>query len=46
MTEAALGANVEVPTPYGTMQIEVPSGKQTGQRFRLRKRGLPRLGEK
>ena len=28
------------------MTIEVPAGTQTGQRFRLRKRGLPRLGEK
>jgi molecular chaperone DnaJ len=46
MTEAALGAHVEVPTPDGPVQIEVPAGTQTGQRFRLRKRGLPRLGEK
>lgn len=46
MTEAALGAHIEVPTPDGSMTIEVPAGTQTGQRFRLRKRGLPRLGEK
>ena len=26
--------------------IEMPAGTQTGQRFRLRKRGVPRLGEK
>jgi molecular chaperone DnaJ len=42
MAEAALGAHVEVPTPDGPMVIEVPAGTQTGQRFRLRKRGLPR----
>ncbi len=46
MTEAALGAHIEVPTPDGPMTIEVPAGTQNGQRFRLRKRGLPRLGEK
>jgi molecular chaperone DnaJ len=46
MIEAALGAHVEVPTPDGAVTIEVPGGTQTGQRFRLRKRGLPRLGEK
>jgi len=42
MTEAALGAHVEVPTPDGPVVIEVPAGTQTGQRFRLRKRGIPR----
>ncbi len=41
--EAAMGAHVEVPTPDGPMTIEVPAGTQTGQRFRLRKRGAPRL---
>jgi molecular chaperone DnaJ len=46
MVEAALGAHVEVPTPDGPVTIEFPAGTQGGQRFRLRKRGLPRLGEK
>src|SRR5262245_1417459 len=45
MTEAALGAHVEVATPEGPVTIEVPAGTQNGQRFRLRKRGMPRLGE-
>jgi molecular chaperone DnaJ len=44
ITEAALGGHVEVQTPEGAVVIEVPSGTQTGQRFRLRKRGLPRPG--
>jgi molecular chaperone DnaJ len=44
ITEAARGAHVEVPTPDGPVTIEVPAGTQTGQRFRLRKRGVPRLG--
>jgi len=42
MVEAALGAHVQVPTPDGEMTIEIPAGTQTGQRFRLRKRGMPR----
>jgi molecular chaperone DnaJ len=46
ITEAALGAHVEVETPEGPMVIEIPAGTQTGQRFRLRKRGVPRLGDK
>lgn len=44
MTEAALGAHVEVPTPDGPVTIELPAGTQNGQRFRLRKRGVPKLG--
>ncbi|PYQ10947.1 MAG: molecular chaperone DnaJ [Acidobacteria bacterium] len=46
IVEAALGAHVEVPTPEGPVTIEIPAGTQNGQRFRLRKRGLPRLGQK
>jgi molecular chaperone DnaJ len=44
--EAALGAHVEVPTPDGPVPIEIPAGTQHGQRFRLRKRGVPKLGQK
>lgn len=43
ITEAALGGHVEVPTPEGSVRIEVPAGTQSGHRFRLRKRGVPRL---
>lgn len=46
MVEAALGAHVEVPTPDGPVTIEIPAGTQGGQRFRLRKRGLPRVDQK
>lgn len=42
MIEAALGAHVEVTTPDGHVTIEIPGGTQSGQRFRLRKRGMPR----
>jgi molecular chaperone DnaJ len=43
MVQAAMGGHVEVQTPDGTVTIEVPAGTQNGQRFRLRKRGVPRL---
>jgi molecular chaperone DnaJ len=46
LVEAALGAHVAVPTPDGPLTIEMPAGTQPGQRFRLRKRGMPRLGQK
>jgi molecular chaperone DnaJ len=44
MIEAAMGGHVEVATPDGPVTIEVPAGTQDGQRFRLRKRGVPHLG--
>lgn len=44
LAEAAAGGHVSVPTPDGPMTIEIPAGTQTGQRFRLRKRGVPRPG--
>lgn len=39
--QAALGAEVPVPTLEGTAKLKVPAGTQPGQRFRLRERGLP-----
>ena len=39
--EAALGAKVEIPTPDGPARLRVPPGTQSGQRFRLRERGIP-----
>ncbi len=44
VTEAALGAKIEVPTPYGVTRMKVPPGTQSGQVFRLREKGLPVLG--
>jgi molecular chaperone DnaJ len=44
LIEAAMGGHVEVSTPEGPVTIEIPAGTQNGQRFRLRKRGVPRLG--
>lgn len=39
--EAALGARIDVATPDGAVKVRVPPGTQTGQRFRLRERGVP-----
>lgn len=41
--EAALGAKIEVPTVAGKAQLRIPPGTQSGQRFRLRERGVPSL---
>ena len=39
--EAAFGAKVAVPTLGGTVELTIPAGAQTGQKLRLRGRGLP-----
>ncbi|HKE89296.1 MAG TPA: DnaJ C-terminal domain-containing protein, partial [Gemmatimonadales bacterium] len=44
-SQAALGAEVEIPTPYGSAPLKVQPGTQTGTMYRLRSKGLPRLGE-
>jgi molecular chaperone DnaJ len=43
--QAALGAEVEVPTPYGPASLKVLKGTQTGSVYRVKGKGLPRLGE-
>lgn len=40
-TQAALGAEVEVPTLNGTEKLKIPAGTQSGAHFRLRKHGMP-----
>jgi len=42
-TQAALGAQIEVPTLDGTALVTVPPGTQTGTVFRLKGRGMPDL---
>jgi molecular chaperone DnaJ len=43
ITEAALGAKVEVPTIDGPTTIRIPPGTQSGQKLRLREKGAPSL---
>lgn len=40
VTEAALGAKIDVPTIDGRAQLKVPQGTQNGQKFRMREKGV------
>src|SRR5713226_6034771 len=40
VSEAGLGAKIEVPTIDGRALLKVPQGTQNGQRFRLREKGV------
>jgi molecular chaperone DnaJ len=40
VTEAGLGARIEVPTIDGKALLKIPHGTQNGQKFRLRERGV------
>ncbi|HEY8362653.1 MAG TPA: molecular chaperone DnaJ [Tissierellaceae bacterium] len=42
-TEAALGAEIEVPTLEGIEKFNIPEGTQTGTEFKLKNRGVPNL---
>ena len=39
--EAALGADVEAPTPTGRVEVRIPAGSAAGRKLRLKGRGLP-----
>lgn len=41
--QAALGAEIEVPTLDGPVKLKIPEGTQTGTTFRLRGKGIPHL---
>lgn len=42
--EAALGARIEIPTLHGRIQLRIPANSQSGQRLRIRGKGLPGRG--
>jgi molecular chaperone DnaJ len=46
VSEASLGAQVEVPTLRGKTTIKIPSGTRSGQKFRLESEGAPIPGKK
>ena len=39
--EAALGGEVAVPTPSGTVEVTIPAGSQSGRKLRLKGKGIP-----
>ncbi len=41
--EAALGGEIEVPTLTGKVTMNLPAGSSSGQRLRLRGKGMPKL---
>jgi molecular chaperone DnaJ len=43
LVEAVLGARIAVPGVDGVVDLVVPAGAQSGQVFRVRGRGMPRL---
>lgn len=42
--QAALGAQIDVPTLEGKVTMKLPAGTQSGKQFRLRGKGLPVFG--
>ncbi len=46
ISEAALGAKIEVPTVEGKTMLRIPPGTQSGQKIRLREKGVPSLRNK
>jgi len=42
-SQAALGADIDVPTLSGTARLRIPPGIQSGRLLRLRGKGLPHL---
>ena len=41
VTEATLGAEIDVPTLEGSQKFEIPEGTQPGTKFTIRQKGIP-----
>jgi DnaJ-class molecular chaperone len=46
VSEAVKGAEVTIPTPGGPVQLKIPPGTKSGQRLRLKGKGVPNLKTK
>lgn len=46
VSEAMNGAEITIPTPTGPVQMKIPSGTKSGQRLRLKGKGVPNLKTK
>jgi molecular chaperone DnaJ len=46
LAEAVLGAEIEIPTVDGMVRVKIPKGTHTGQRFRLKGRGVEVAGHR
>lgn len=44
--EAMLGAEIEIPTLDGPVKLRVPPGSQSGQKLRLKGKGVPGTGKR
>jgi DnaJ-class molecular chaperone len=45
LSEAALGAKIDVPTPRGTISLSVPPGTSSGKRLRIKGHGVEPQGQ-
>lgn len=43
-SQAALGAEIEVPTLGGRVSVKIPAGTQSGKKMRLKNKGIAKLG--
>ena len=43
-SQAALGTEIEVPTLGGRVSMKIPEGTQSGQKMKLRNKGIAKLG--
>lgn len=41
--EASLGTKLTVPTPYGAVSLNIPQGVKSGQKLRIKGKGMPLL---
>lgn len=44
VSQAALGTEIEVPTLHGRVSMKIPEGTQSGQKMKLRNKGITKLG--